>query len=157
MNWDPDSAPVPELVAFKRQQLEARRLAREARTPSILDGFARAPDPAQVVAPVEPAQPGEPGEPVRCGNCGGKGTVPGLLHGSRFDCYLCDGTGFDLTDPAPALRYLLAENARLTKQHATLTEKATSFRAMWSESEIKERREREADRYFQAHHASRFD
>lgn len=154
MNWDPDSEPVPELVAFKRQQLEARRKAREERTPSILDGFARAPEPAQAVAPIEPAQPGEP---VRCGNCGGKGSVPGLLHGSRFDCYLCDGTGFDLTDPAPALRYLLAENARLTKQHATLTEKATSFRAMWSESEIKERREREADRYFQAHHASRFD
>lgn len=154
MNWDPDREPVPELVAFKRQQLEARRQAREARTPSILDGFAQAPEPAQAVAPIEPAQPGEP---VRCGNCGGKGSVPGLLHGSRFDCYLCDGTGFDLTDPAPALRYLLAENARLTKQHATLTEKATSFRAMWSESEIKERREREADRYFQAHHASRFD
>lgn len=154
MNWDPDSEPVPELVAFKRQQLEARRKAREERTPSILDGFARAPEPAQAVAPIEPAQPGEP---VRCGNCGGKGSVPGLLHGSRFDCYLCDGTGFDLTDPAPALRYLLAENARLTKQHATLTEKATSFRAMWSEAEIKERREREADRYFQAHHASRFD
>jgi hypothetical protein len=157
VNWDPDSEPVPELVAFKRQQLEARRQAREARTTSILDGFAQAPEPAQAVEPVAPVEPAQPGEPVRCGNCGGKGTVPGLLHGSRFDCYLCDGTGFDLTDPAPALRYLLAENARLTKQHATLTAKATSFRAMWSESEIKERREREAHSHIQRYHASRFD
>ena len=31
--------------------VEARRKAREERTPSILDGFARAPEPAQAVAP----------------------------------------------------------------------------------------------------------
>ena len=95
--------------------------------------------------------------PPACANCDGIGTVPGLLHGAKFECYLCHGTGYDLTDPVLAIKHLQAEHANLNAKYKSLLWRARRFFELWTAEEIEARRADVANRYIQEHHSSRFD
>ena len=95
--------------------------------------------------------------PPACANCSGIGTVPGLLHGAKLECYLCHGTGYDLTDPVQAIKHLQAEHSKLDGKYRSLLRRARRFFELWTTEEIEARRADVANRYIQEHHASRFD
>lgn len=95
--------------------------------------------------------------PPACANCNGIGTVPGLLHGAKFECYLCHGTGYDLTDPVRVIKHLQAEHSKLEAKYRSLLRRARRFFELWTADEIEARRADVANRHIQEHHSSRFD
>lgn len=140
---------VSSAAAFKRRQLEKLRRAKQEAAPSVLERFN-----AEVLRP-DASEPEPDGKPGKCPNCGGSGQVAGLL--KAYDCYLCEGTGYDLSDPVVVIKFLQAGGRKLKKMYKSLASEHRFFRGLWSAEEIKERQQMASDRFISEHHSSRFD
>lgn len=135
---------MTDSAEFKRSQLAELQAARRLNLPSILDGMslevAPEPDPSTELPALRPCP----------GGCN-KGMVQGLL--SKYECAVCDGTGFDMSDPVTVVKALMVGVNKLRKHTKDVKREFREFRWMWSEDEIKARREL---LHAEKHH-SRFD
>jgi len=97
-----------ESIAFKRQQREALLGRKQQELPSVLESFhIKFDTPASIAAEAAEKKAGV----QKCPNCHGTGIVSGLF--SKSECYLCDGTGFDLSDPVALVKHLLTGGRKL--------------------------------------------
>lgn len=139
-------------VEFKRRQIKALQVAREAMHGSVLDGFTHSPE-------LDAATKNDPGrKPLRsCPDCD-KGMVQGLF--TKYECSACHGTGYELDDPIEVIKALIAGGKKLRKLHRELARELREFKVMWTEQEIGEREEKMKRLAEFAHcekHHSRFD
>ena len=144
-------------IEFKRRQQEVLISQRAERSGSILDGL-----PIVAMEPAKEAQEGDPLQgavPPKCGYCKGEGKVAGMF-GKNYECHLCSGTGYDLSDPVAIIQYLQAEGRKLKGQCKAIINHHKKFRSMWSCEEVANRIEAERRRAEMEHfakHSSRFD
>lgn len=137
---------MTDSAEFKRNQLADLQAARRHNMPSILEGMSLkvAPEPEPDSSVERPALRPCPG------GCN-KGMVQGLL--SKYECAVCDGTGFDMSDPVAVVKALMAGVNKLRKHTKDVKREFREFRGMWTEDELKARREM---LHAEKHH-SRFD
>lgn len=83
--------------------IEKRIRERDARNVSLAEQMLK--DMGQSVPIEEAPQAGgdSPGKLPPCSVCNGKGSVQGLF--SRSECFACDGTGYDLSNPVAIIKH----------------------------------------------------
>lgn len=141
---------VVELAEFKRRQLEEGRQQREAAAPALQLPAIQPTEPA--ASPDDQAAPSN-GVPDRCWYCGGSGKVEALIGSKKCDCNLCDGTGYDLSNPVLVIKYLLTGGHKLRKQFQAHQREMRELRELVGEDTIKRLQE---DAWIKKH-ASRHD
>lgn len=141
---------VVELAEFKRRQLEDGRQQREAAAPAMQLPAIQPTEP--VTSPDDQANTSN-GVPDRCWYCGGNGKVEALIGSKKCDCHLCDGTGYELSNPVLVIKYLLAGGHKLRKQFQAHQREMRELRELVGEDTIK----RLQEAAWVKKHASRFD
>ncbi|CAH0543142.1 hypothetical protein [Vibrio marisflavi] len=87
-----------ELSMSKSTFLDLRRKKRDKNNPSILDSFPKVQDKP------EPAKPKTAGDKLKkCPSCDGSKKIEGLFR--SFECAVCEGTGYDLSDHVNIIKY----------------------------------------------------
>lgn len=125
-----------EIVDFKRQQLSMLRSRRIQEAPSVLERFK-----VEITTPVsQAADAAEKKSGVeKCPHCHGTGMVHGLF--SASECYLCDGTGFDLSDPVALIKHLLAGGRKLRIQYNAKVRELKDVIELMGPEEVERKRE----------------
>ena len=75
----------------------------------------------------------------KCPHCHGTGMVSGLF--SQAECYLCDGTGFDLSDPVVLIKHLLAGGRKLRIQYNAKVRELKDVIELMGPEEVERKRE----------------
>lgn len=125
-----------ESIAFKREQSAMLRSRRMQSAPSITERFkieittpaSQAADAAEKKAGIK-----------KCSHCHGTGMVAGLF--SRYECHVCDGTTFDLSDPVALIKHLLAGGRKLRIQYNAKDRELKDVIELMGPEEVERKRE----------------
>lgn len=125
-----------ELLAFKRQQRSALAGRKSEIVASVLDNFKiEITTPASIAAEAEAKINGI----AKCSHCHGTGMVAGLF--SRYECHVCDGTTFDLSDPIALIKHLLNGGRKLRVKYNAKVRELEDVIELMGPEEVERKRE----------------